>query len=182
MNRRYFETLLREAAHAVGFCVGDVEDGEQLGDLQHFLKLRSQFAETNRCAARTGTVMHGNERAETGAVNHGDVAQIQEDFRAALGKQGLDFFAERTGFFPKHEAPVERDNDHAVHFPIGHFQCHVCFPSAKSAAADGLESTLHAVEPGILSGSSNGAKYIPDFPVAASTCGAVPMYWQSVSL
>ena len=73
-------------------------------------------------------MVRGDQCAEASAINQSDVGQIQENLFLALGEQGFDLFAERVRLFPKHDAPIERDNGNAVHFPVDHFQRHVCSP------------------------------------------------------
>src|SRR5258707_13947800 len=68
-SRQLRAGALREAAYRFGFRVVDVENGQELGDLQNFLKLAAQVAELQRRALGLGAVMRGHQRAEPGAVD-----------------------------------------------------------------------------------------------------------------
>src|SRR5579885_1051900 len=61
---REIPILLREAGNGIRFGVVNLEDGEQLGDLQHFLELAAEMAEAERSALRLGAVVRGHESAE----------------------------------------------------------------------------------------------------------------------
>src|SRR5260370_6883287 len=56
-SRRLRAGALGEAAYRFGFRVVDVENGQELGDLQNFLKLPAQGAELERGALRLAAVM-----------------------------------------------------------------------------------------------------------------------------
>src|SRR6266446_5434940 len=62
-----------EAGDGFGFGVVDIEDGQQLGDLEHFLELAAEVAEAQGGALGLHTVMGGNERTQPGAVDKSDV-------------------------------------------------------------------------------------------------------------
>ena len=114
-----------EAGDRGGFGIVDVEDGEQLGDLQHFLELAAKVAEAERGALTFGAVMRGDEGAETRAVDKGDVVHVEDDFLFALGEESLYFFTQRVALFSQNDAAVQCHHGHAIHFAVRHLQCHV---------------------------------------------------------
>src|SRR5208282_5076144 len=71
--------LLSEALDRCGFVVVGVEDGHQLRHLQHFLELRSEVRELQRCALRTRAVERRDERAKARAVDISDVGKVEND-------------------------------------------------------------------------------------------------------
>src|SRR5436853_7737766 len=83
--------LLCEAGHGFGFGVEDIKDGQQLGDLQDFLELAAEVAEAQRGALRLHAVMRGNQRAQTGAVDEGDVVHTEDNFLFPLADQAFTF-------------------------------------------------------------------------------------------
>ena len=95
-----------EAGDGFGFGVIDLEDGQQLGDLQNFLELAAEMAEAQGSALRLGAVVRGDQSAETGAVDEGDIVHVQDDFLFAFGDQCLDFFTKRVALFAQHDAAV----------------------------------------------------------------------------
>jgi len=54
---------LGEAGDGFSFSVVNIEDGQQFGDLEHFLELAAEVAEPQRSALRLHAVMRGDERA-----------------------------------------------------------------------------------------------------------------------
>src|SRR6267143_1709601 len=119
--------LLRETADGFGFGIENIEDGQQLGDLQDFLELAAEVAEAQRGTLRLYAVMRGDERAEPGAVDKGDVVHVQDDLPFAFGDQAFYFFAQRVAFLTEHNAAVQRHHGDAIHFSIRHLQSHVIF-------------------------------------------------------
>src|SRR5215470_9878120 len=59
---------LAEARHGLRFGVVHIEHRQQLGDLQHFLELAAQVAETQRRALALCAVMRRHQRAQARAV------------------------------------------------------------------------------------------------------------------
>src|SRR4029077_3427112 len=114
-----------EAGDGGGFGVVDVEDGEQLGDLQDFLEFAAEMAEAERRALTLRAVMRGYQRAETRAVDEGDVVHVEDDFLFTFGEQAFYFFAQGVALFSQNNAAVQRHHGHAIHFAIRHLQCHV---------------------------------------------------------
>ena len=56
---------LAEAGDRLRFGVVHIEHREQLGDLEHFLELAAEMAETERCALALGAVMRRDEACPT---------------------------------------------------------------------------------------------------------------------
>src|SRR5260370_20843230 len=90
--------LFREAGDGFGLGVEDVEDGQQLGDLQDFLELAAEVGETQGGALRLHAVMRGSERAESSAVDKGDVVHIEDNFLFSFGDQALYLLAQGVAF------------------------------------------------------------------------------------
>lgn len=116
-----------EAGDGFGFGVVDVEDGQQLGDLEHFLELAAKVAEAQGSALGLDTVMGGDERTEPGAVDKSDVVHVEDNFLFSFGHQAFYFFAQRVAFLAEHNAAVQRYHGYAIHFAIRHLQSHVSF-------------------------------------------------------
>jgi hypothetical protein len=119
--------LLGEAGYGFGFGLVDIEDGQQLGDLEDFLELAAEVAETQGGALHFHAVMGGDERAQPGAVDKGDIVHIEDNFLFTIGDQAFYFFAQGIAFFAEHDAAVQRHHGHAVHFAVGHLQSHGIF-------------------------------------------------------
>src|SRR6266513_5192979 len=83
--------LLCETGDGFGFRVEDIKDGQQLGDLQDFLELAAEVAEAQSGALRLHAVMRGNQRTQTGAVDEGDVVDIEDNFLFPPGDQAFYF-------------------------------------------------------------------------------------------
>src|ERR1700690_1658650 len=73
--------------------------------------------------------MCSDKRAETRAVYHRDIFQIQDKLFLALAKQALNFFAKRNSLLSEHDTPVQLQNGHAIYFVVHNSQSHVCSPS-----------------------------------------------------
>src|SRR5207253_7678022 len=125
---------LGEAGDGFGFGLVHIEDGQQLGDLQDFLELAAQMAEPQRGALRLHGVMRGDQRAEAGAVNEGYVVHIQDNFLFSFGEQAFYFLAQGIAFLAEHNAAVQRDHSHAVHFAVRHLQSHVSSSSSENGS------------------------------------------------
>src|SRR5882672_5951335 len=115
---RLYASTLGEAG--VGFGVVDVEDGQQLGDLEHFLELAAEVAEAEGSALGLDTVMGGDERTEPGAVNKSDVVHVEDNFLFSFGHQAFYFFAQGVAFLTEHNAAVQCHHGYAIHFAIRH--------------------------------------------------------------
>src|SRR5712691_265640 len=76
-----------EAGDSFGFGLVDVEDGQQLGDLEHFLELAAEVAEAQRSTLRLYAMVRGDERAKPGAVDKRDVIHIEDNFLFSFGNQ-----------------------------------------------------------------------------------------------
>ena len=120
-----FRAPLREALNGRRFVVVRVEDGHQLSHLQHFFEFLSQIREFQSGALRPRAMKRRHQRAQPGAVDIADIRQIQHDLLLARRQQAFHSLAERVAFLAEHEAPFEIDYAHAIHFPLGHSQCHV---------------------------------------------------------
>src|SRR6266436_4870323 len=124
---RLYASTLGEAGDGFGFGVVDVEDGQELGDLEHFLELAAEVAEAQGSALGLDTVMGGDERTEPGAVNKSDVVHVEDNFLFSFGHQAFYLFTQGVAFLAEHNAAVQRHDGHAIHFAIGHLQSHVSF-------------------------------------------------------
>ena len=120
-------SLLGEARDRLGFAVVHVENGEQFGNLQDFLKFAAQVRQLERSALRLGTVMRGDQSAQTRAVDERDVRHVQYNFFLPFGDQALHLFAQRVALFSEHDAPIQRHHGYAIHFPVRHLQGHCIF-------------------------------------------------------
>jgi len=107
--------------------VVNIEDGQQLGDLEHFLELAAEVAEPQRSALRLHAVMRGDESAEAGAVNKSHVVHIEDNFLFSFSDQAFYFFAQGVAFLAEDNAPVQCHHGHAIHFAVCHLQGHVIF-------------------------------------------------------
>ena len=118
--------------------VGYLENRIQLSDLEQVLGSRPEIAQPQGSAPRLRAGMGGDERAEAGAVQHRDAAQIEDQVFLSFGQQGFHFFAERAGFLPADEAPVQRQQVRSVHFLMRYFQGHGA-PSSQISDCGHLE-------------------------------------------
>src|SRR5467141_2370837 len=123
-----------EAGDGFGFGVVDIEDGQQLGDLEDFLELAAQVAETQRSALRLDAVMSGNEGAQPGAVDESDVVHVEDNFLFSFGDQALDLFTQGVAFLAEYDTAVQRQHRHAIHFAVSHLQSHVISSSSESGS------------------------------------------------
>src|SRR2546427_677132 len=114
-----------ETGDGFGFGVVDIEDGQQLGDLEHFLELAAQVAEAQGGALCLHAVMGGDERTEPGTVDKSDVVHVEDNFLFSFCHQAFYFFAQAVAFLAEHNAAVQCHHGHAIHFAIGHLQSHV---------------------------------------------------------
>src|SRR5277367_6935596 len=87
-----------KAVYSFGFRVVDLKHGEELGDLQDFLELAAEMAEAESCALRLGAVVRGDQGAETGAVDEGDVVHVEDNVLFPVSDQRLDLLAQRVAF------------------------------------------------------------------------------------
>src|SRR5579859_3726884 len=69
--------------------------------------------------------MGGDQNAQSSAVDVFDVVHIQDNFLLTFGDQTLQFDTQSLTFLAEHDAPVEGHYRGAIHFAVGHLQCHV---------------------------------------------------------
>ena len=71
--------------------------------------------------------MRGNESAQSSAVDKSNIVHVQDNLLLSGSDEAFDFFAQRIAFLAEHDAAVQRHHGDAIHFTIGHLQCHVIF-------------------------------------------------------
>src|SRR5882762_2795701 len=126
---------LRKAPHCLSFRVVNVENRQQLGDLQHFLKLAAQVAQLQPRSLRFRAVVRRHQRPQPRAVDERHIVHIQHDLLFSGGDQALHFFAKRVALFAEHDAAVQRHHCHAIHFAVRHLQSHVLISSSVAVPA-----------------------------------------------
>src|SRR5216684_1379092 len=93
------------------------------------------MAELERGALRLGAMMRRHQRSQPGAIDKRHVVHVEHDFLFATGDQAFHFFAKRVALFTEHDAPVQRNHSHAIHFAVRHLKCHILISSSEAAPA-----------------------------------------------
>src|ERR1700731_453553 len=99
----------------------DMEYGEQLRNLQDFVEFLAQVTEAHRCAVILGAHMGGDLRAESRAVNPGNVVHFEDDLLFPGGDHAFEFLAHSGAFLAQHDTPVQRHYGYAVYIVTRHF-------------------------------------------------------------
>jgi len=84
------------------------KDGQQLGDLEDFLELAAQVAETQGGALRPPLtpVMSGNEGAQPALSMKVTLSMFEDNFLFFFGDQAFDLFTQGVAFLAEYDTAV----------------------------------------------------------------------------
>src|SRR6185312_12461997 len=106
--------LLREGLNSGGLIVFYVENGVELRNLQQVVHLLCKVQQFELAAlvadGRKGT----DQLANSGAVDIGHIAEIQQDLLFALAQQLADLVAQQDAAFAESDTSAEIHDGHAV--------------------------------------------------------------------
>src|SRR5450755_2410444 len=117
------------------------------------------MAEFQGGALRLGAVMSGDQGAEAGTVDEGDVVHVEDDFLFAFGDQTLHFFAQCVAFFTEHDAAIQGYDGDAVHFAIRKFQCHFVSSSSEKGSGAWTPSATKLINNSLRRTCNNRKRY-----------------------
>src|SRR4051812_29522844 len=118
-------SLLREGRDRLRFVVFDVEDGVQLGDLQKVMDLLGQVEQLEFAAAITDGGVSTDQLTDTGAVDVGDVAEVEQDLFGALAEQVTNQVAQDNAALAERDAAAQVYDGDAVHLAGIRFHGHL---------------------------------------------------------
>ena len=101
------------------FGVVNVEDGNELGKLHHFVEFMAEIAEAHGGAGGFGAEMSSDQGAETRAVDVIDFGHIENDFGRSAGYEALEFFAESVTFLAQDDTARQSEQGDAVDNAFG---------------------------------------------------------------
>src|SRR5690348_6692241 len=78
---------LAEGADGLGFVIGNVKDGVELGDLHDVMDLAGEVEQLHIALMLADGGEGADKGAEAGAVDVGDVVKIEKDLLLAFGEE-----------------------------------------------------------------------------------------------
>jgi hypothetical protein len=87
-----------EGLHGGEFVVFDVEDGVELGDVEHVLDFLREAEELEFATGVADGGVAADQFADAGGVDVIDMGEVEHDFFLALGDELVDGVTELTGF------------------------------------------------------------------------------------
>lgn len=111
-----FREKVVEGFYRGEFVVLDVEDGVELGDVEHILNLLGEAKEFELATGVADRGVAADQFAYAGGIDVIDVGQIENDFFLAGGDKGADGVAKVFRFVAKGDASVEIDDGDVADF------------------------------------------------------------------
>jgi hypothetical protein len=106
--------LLFEGGDGAGFVVLHVEDGVELGDLQQVVDLAGQVQELEFAALVFGCSEGADQLTDAGAVDVGDIAEVEKDVLLAFAQKVAHGITELDAAFAEGDAPAHIQNGDPV--------------------------------------------------------------------
>src|SRR5262249_12764650 len=124
--------LLFERLDRGWFVILDIENGIELSNLQQVVDLLGEIEQFQVAALVADRSEGADQLANAGAVNVGDVAQVQEDFPLSLSEEVLHDLAQHRAAFAQSDTAAQVHNSNAAHLPVTCLHCH-CDSSLSAA-------------------------------------------------
>src|SRR5215472_2379990 len=115
---------LFERFDRLALVVLDVEDGVELGDLEQVVNFLGEVEQLELAALVANGSERADQLADTGAVDVGHVAEVEQDFLLAFGNQVFHRFTQDHAAFAQGDATAHIDDGNAVYLSRASLHCH----------------------------------------------------------
>src|SRR5215469_4231016 len=116
--------LFGERLDRLAFVVLDVEDGVELGDLEQVVNFLGEVEQLELAALVANGSERADQLADSGAVDVGHVAEVEQDFLLAFGNQVFHRFTQDHAAFAQGDATAHIDDGNAVYLSRASLHCH----------------------------------------------------------
>jgi hypothetical protein len=121
------------------FVVADIEDGVELGDVEHVVHFLREVEQLEFASGVANGYEAAHKLADTGTVDVVDTGQVENDFLFVLTEEVADGAAQRVQLVAEDNAPVEVEDRDVIDLAFADVQAHI--PSEVRTALGSLGRT-----------------------------------------